>query len=340
MGSIAQRQALYFTAPGRVEVRSEPRPHPAGDELLVQTLYSAISPGTERLIYRGEFPAGLPADETIAALSGDLAYPLKYGYAAVGQVMAAGRLVDPAWLGRLVFAFNPHESHFVARPDTVQPLPAGADPPTAAMLPNMETAVSLAMDGQPVIGERVAVVGQGVVGLLLTSLLAQMPLADLVSFDIYPRRRALALASGATACWPPDEAVTALWARWPAGADLVYEVSGSPAGLDLAIQLAGFAGRVIIGSWYGRKRANLDLGGTFHRRHQQLISSQVSQLAPRWRGRWTHARRLELAWAMLARTRPGALITHRLPLAQAATAYHLLDEAPDEALQIVLQYET
>jgi threonine dehydrogenase-like Zn-dependent dehydrogenase len=115
-------------------------------------------------------------------------------------------------------------------------------------------------------------------------------------------------------------------------------LSGQPAALDQAIAATGFGGRVVIGSWYGQKRAALDLGGRFHRSRIRLISSQVSTIAPEWTGRWTKARRFETAWQMIEQVKPAQLVTHRFPVAQAATAYALLDERPSEAIQIMLSF--
>ena len=345
-----RRQALYFTAPYRLTVREEPLALPLSGQILVQTVLSAISAGTELLVYRGQVPSDMAVDETIAALSGAFGFPLKYGYAAVGRVMAVGPGVAPDWEGRLVFAFHPHESHFVTTPAEVMPLPAGMTPDRAVFLPNMETAVNLLMDGQPLIGERVVVVGQGIVGLLTTSLLARLPLGRLVSLDGYAGRRDRSLGLGAQAsldAGAPDvleRLGRALEDDAPAqGADLTYELSGNPAALDLAIAVTGFAGRVVIGSWYGHKRAAIDLGGRFHRSRMRLISSQVSSLAPERTGRWTKARRLQLAWRMLEQRPSGPclteLISHRFPFGRSPEAYALLDQQPQHALQVVLSYE-
>jgi 2-desacetyl-2-hydroxyethyl bacteriochlorophyllide A dehydrogenase len=332
----ADGYSVTFTAPRVVEVRRESRPSPGPGEALVETLLSAISPGSEMLVYRGLAPAGA-VDATIAALGGSFGFPIRYGYAAVGRVVAVAPDVSEAWLGRLVFAFNPHQSHFTAPVDALHPLPDGLAPETAVFLPNMETAVSFVMDGRPAIGERVAVVGQGVVGLLTTALLAEMSPAALVTLDGYALRRDWSRRLGATVALAPAESEAAR-AALPDGADLTYELSGNPRALDLALALTGDFGRVVIGSWYGRQPVEVDLGGRFHRAQLQLIGSQVSHLAPGWRGRWTKARRLDVAWAMLRRHRLERLITHRLPLDRAAEAYRLLDEQPEEAVQIVFEY--
>lgn len=339
-----RRYTLYFDAPYTVSVREEACPQPGRDEVLVQTAVSAISAGTELLLYRGQMPPNMAADETITALTGDLAYPLAYGYAAVGQVIARGAAVADDWLGRLVFAFQPHTSHFVARPADLLPLPPGVSPETAVFLPNMETAVSFLMDGRPMIGEQVLVLGQGVVGLLTTGLLARLPLAALLTLDAHPLRRRWSERLGASAALDPAQADSnairhALQGKRPyRGADLVYELSGNPQALQTALDLVGYNGRILIGSWYGQKRANLDLGGPFHRQHVQIASSQVSHIAPQWQGRWDKPRRLQTAWQQLQQQSPAALISHRLPLAQAADAYRRLDQMPETAVQIVFEY--
>ncbi|MAT98485.1 MAG: oxidoreductase [Anaerolineaceae bacterium] len=340
-----QRQALIFTAPFNLEIHEEPLPPLPADGLLVQTLVSAISPGTEMLLYRGQMPAELMADATIAAL-GEGGYPQKYGYAAVGRVVDIGPSVDKAWHDRLIFAFQPHLSHFVAKPDEVLPLPEGMGPETAVLLPNMETAVSFIMDAQPSIGEQVAVFGQGIVGLLTTGLLAQLPLACLLTVDSYALRRNWSQKLGATLSLNPadpdlpNQILAALpHAGQHPGLDLAFELSGNPKALDAAIEMIGFNGRILIGSWYGRKRADLNLGGKFHRSQMQLISSQVSHIAPRWQGRWSKARRLTVAWEMLQKHQPQRLITHRFPLAQAQQAYELIDQRPETAVQIIFTYD-
>lgn len=340
------RQSLLFTAPGRVDVRAETLPPPsAPGEVVVQTLASAISPGTEMLVYHGQAPTELAVDETISALGGTFSFPLKYGYAAVGRVADLGPGVDPDWRGRLVFAFNPHESHFIAPIANLLSLPADIDPETALFLPNMETAVNFLLDGAPLIGEQVAVFGQGIVGLLTAALLARLPLASLITLDRYPRRREASLSLGAHASLDPSapDALAQLQShlqadRSYAGADLTYELSGAPAALDMALAATGFNGRVVVGSWYGQKRADLNLGGRFHRSRIRLTSSQVSTLTPELTGRWTKSRRLQVAWHMLREIKPARFITHRFPLAGAVQAYALIDQHPDQCIQVILTY--
>ena len=335
-----KRHSLYFTAPRQVIVLEEAISHPAPGQVLVKTILSAISPGTELLVYRGEFPAGIPLDASIAALAGAFAYPLRYGYSAVGRVAQVGDGVDPAWLERLVFAFQPHASLFVCEVGHLIPVPQGVSPELAAFLPNMETAVNFLLDGAPLIGERVVVFGQGIVGLLTTALLGRFPLAGLAALDRYPLRRQASLQAGASACLDPasPDVIERLLALNPGGADLVYELSGAPAALDQAIAATAFTGRVVIGSWYGQKRAELHLGVHFHRSRIRLVSSQVSSIAPELSGRWSVERRLSQAWTRLVEIDPARWITHRFPFSQSADAYRLLDDDPAAAIQVLLTY--
>jgi threonine dehydrogenase-like Zn-dependent dehydrogenase len=284
-------------------------------------------------------PRGLAADETIDALAGDLDYPLKYGYATVGDVTATGANVADRWHGRTVFAFNPHESHFTADPDALVPVPEDLSAATAALLPTAETATTLVMDGHPRVGERVVVFGAGMVGLVTTSVLGAFPLERLTVVEPVAHRREMAAALGADEALTPESAAEVGERGDPPGADLVYEVSGRPSTLDDAIDATGYDGRIVVGSWYGRKRAETDLGGFFHRNRIDISSSQVSTLAPELRGRWTKARRIEAAWDRLRDLETDRLVTHRVPFADAPEAYRLLDDGPENALQVLLTYD-
>ena len=288
------------------------------------------------LFYRGQVPADIAVDTALSALAqSEVCYPLRYGYACVGRVIDVTDESLTDWLDRRVFAFVPHASHFWADPNEVQDVPLELDPERAALLPNMETAVNLVMDGHPMIGERVAVVGQGVVGLLVTALLRQFPLLELTAIDPIELRRTAALRLGASSVISCDGAEPPL--GWEA-ADLTYELSGNPAALNIALALTGFAGRVVIGSWYGQKQAPINLGGAFHRSRIRLIASQVSTIDPQWSGRWDKSRRFALAWQMLRQLPLDFLITHRFPIAEAAGAYQLIDRYPEQAIQVILTY--
>jgi 2-desacetyl-2-hydroxyethyl bacteriochlorophyllide A dehydrogenase len=338
-------QALFFIAPQQVEVREERLTDLQAGQVAIQTFCSGISAGTEMLLYRGEFPVHLPVDETLSSLSGEFAYPLKYGYAAVGVVVELGPGVTPNWLGQRVFAFQPHADRFIAPVAELLLVPKDISIEDAVFLPNMETAVNFVLDGAPAIGEQVIVFGQGIVGLLTTALLVEFPLASLVTVDKYAIRRQAAFDLGASDSLDPD-ATEFLQAaqhslrgeRTYRGADLVFELSGSPTALNQGINLCGFNSRVVIGSWYGTKQAVIDLGGRFHRDRIQLISSQVSTIKPEISGRWEKSRRFNLAWEMVKKIRPSRWITQRFPFTQAGQAYQLIDQNPGEVIQVVFTY--
>lgn len=343
------RESLYFTAPETVEVREEPIPEPASHEVRVRATYSAISPGTEGLVYRGEWAADDNDDAELDPISAHLAYPVRYGYSLVGVVEAMGPEVTDAWQGQRVFALAPHSSHYCCDPAELIVLPDDIDDRDAAFLANMETAVNFVLDAQPKMGERALVLGQGVVGLLLTGCLAQFPLEALVTAELDPQRREMSAQLGAHASLDPRDPeherrlsqMTGSDSRAvsePSGADLIVELTGNPDALNRALAHAGYETRIVVGSWYGAKSAELALGGAFHRQRVRMTSSQVSTLAPALRGRWTHARRMAVALEALRTVRPSRLVTDVLPLREAERAYRRLVAPPEGVLQMLFSY--
>jgi 2-desacetyl-2-hydroxyethyl bacteriochlorophyllide A dehydrogenase len=328
------REFLTFERPYCVAIRQETLTSPGAGEALVKTVASGISAGTELLFYRGRVPAGMAVDVVFQRMDSVLTYPIVYGYACAGQVVEVGDAAHTSWIGRMVFAFHPHASHFVEAIDHLIALPPSFPAELAIFIPNVETAVNLVMDSTPLIGERVLVFGQGIVGLLTVGLLSRFPLSDLVTIDGYTKRRAQGLKFGANRSLAPDD----LDSLRDYNPDLIIELSSNPDALNAAIQLAGFGARIVVGSWYGDKPATLPLGGPFHRNRVQLISSQVSTLDGRFTNRWTKTRRLHLALDLLPTLPLAGLITHRLPLHQAPDAYAMLDQHPEEALQVVFTY--
>lgn len=340
------RKSLFFVAPYKICLADEDLGELGPNQCCVRTVLSGISAGTELLVYRGQWPEGISVDQTITKLAVDFTYPLKYGYASVGVVTEVGAHAPKDLVGARVFSFNPHESFFIADASNLMIIPESISNEDAVFLPNMETAVGLVMDGRPTIGETVVVFGLGVVGLLTTSLLAKFPLESLVCLDRYAVRREKSLVAGATDSFDPTAPDAThrlnelLHIQDPlGGADLVYEVSGNPSALDHAVCVCGFSSRIIVGSWYGAKKADLSLGGKFHRSRISIISSQVSRLDPSLTGRWDKRRRIELAWKCLEMVKPSGLITHKIPFSRAIDAYQLLDRAPGGTLQVVFDYE-
>ena len=335
-GDAVKRSALVFVGPSAVEIVDEECPAPGAGEVLVRARFSAVSAGTELLAFRGQLPAALPLDETLPALgAAGFAFPFRYGYASAGVVAELGAGVDPGWRGRRVFAFAPHASAFVVPASEIFAVPEGLADEAAPLLASAETAVNLVLDGRPLLGERVAVFGQGVVGLLATALLARFPLATLIAVEPRAVRAALAQRLGATVA---SDAAAARAALGEDGADLAFELSGNPAVLDAAIAAVGREGRVVVGSFYGGQRAPVDLGEHFHRGRLAIVSSQVSHIAPGLRGRWDRRRRMAVAWRLLQEIDARALVSHVLPLGQAAAAYRLLAAGDASALQVLLHH--
>lgn len=338
--SATHSLSLWFTSPRRLELRQAAIPDLQPGQVLVKTECSAISPGTEMLFYRGQFAADITLDATIPALAGPSQYPLQYGYSLVGRVMQTGPGVDPAWLGRRVFAFQPHQQYFVDKTENLFCIPEDIPSADAVFMPNLETAASLVMDAAPLIGESAVVFGQGIVGLLTAALLARFPLQRMVTVDQYPIRQAASLALGAHASLDPalPGALERIRTALGGEADLAFEISGAPQALDQAIAVTGFGGRVMIGSWYGSKPISLNLGGKFHRSRIRLLASQVSSIDPSLSGRWTKERRFGLVWDLLRLIKPSCWITQSFDFTQAASAYALLDTAPSETIQVILKY--
>ncbi len=338
-------RAIHHVAKRKVAVGHASLPALGAGEVLVRTLYSAISPGTESLVFEGRVPPGMPLDARIASLSAGASYPFAYGYALVGEIVDAGANVDRAWLQRRVFAFHPHQDYSVVPLREVVAIPAEIEPLAALFLPNVESATSFVHDAEPRLGERALVLGQGVVGLLAVALLAEFPIELLASADPIANRRERSLALGAHCSIDPQDAAQCatlrerLFAgRDDDGLDFVIELSGNAQALNQAIELAGFDARVIVASWYGTSPAAIDLGGHFHRRRLALVSSQVSRIAPRLSGRWNRQRRLDTAWRAIARIGPQRLVTHHFRFDDCQRAFECVSARADGVLQAVFEY--
>ena len=293
-------RACWLVEPGHAELRTEALPAPSASQVQVRALHSGVSRGTERLVFRGEVPLSDYARMRAPFQAGDFPGPLKYGYSSVGVVVAG-----PAdLLGRTVFCLFPHQTRYVVPAEAVRVLPEGVPPMRAVLAAQLETAVNALWDAAPRVGDRIAVIGGGVLGLLVAWLAARLPGCEVQLIDKEPARRAVAEALGVEFA-APDEA--------RAEADLVVHASGQAEGLALALRLAGFEATVLELSWYGQREVHVPLGGAFHSRRLTLKSSQVGQVATAQRSRWSHRRRIELALSLLADARLDALITDAAP---------------------------
>jgi threonine dehydrogenase-like Zn-dependent dehydrogenase len=268
------------------------------------------------LAYRGELPADLPIDEGIGALAGSFTYPFQYGYSCVGAVETCGPGVDDLKPGAIVFAFRPHQERFVARASELLEVGALA-PRHAAMLPYVETALQVTLDAGQVLGEEVVVVGLGVLGLLVATMLKRAG-GRVIAIEPCAWRRAIAADLGCAVVEPGE-------AGNIAAVPLVIECSGNPDALGSALGLLAHEGTALVASWYGSKPVSLPLGGDFHRRRLTIRSTQVSSIPAALAARWTKDRRLAQA-VDLARTLPlGLLATDTVPFEQAADGYRRVD---------------
>jgi hypothetical protein len=280
-------KALWYVDAGRAELREETVADPRPGEVRVRALFSAISRGTERLVFAGRVPASEHQRMRAPFMGGAFPFPVKYGYATVGRVEAGpGELANAT-----VFSLHPHQSVFTLPAAAVFPVADGIAPERAVLAANMETALNAVWDGAPGPADRVAVVGGGSVGLLVAYLCTGLASAEVTVVDVAPSRAPLAGAIGAGFALP-DAA--------PTECDVVFHASATAAGLATALRLAGQEATIVELSWYGSEQVPVPLGEAFHSRRLRLVSSQVGQVAPSHRARWTRGRRLAAAIALTA----------------------------------------
>ena len=292
--------AFWTTAGGKGEIRHAALLAPKPGEVLVRTLFSGISRGTETLVLRGAVPPSEHGRMRAPFQEGGFDGPVKYGYSNVGVVEAG----PAALVGKAVFCLFPHQTCFVVPVAAVQEIPAEVPPARAILAANLETAINGLWDARPCVGDRICVIGGGVVGLLVAWLAAAIPGCRVELLDTNPARAQVAgllgLAFVSREQATPD-------------ADLVVHASGNPAGLVAALELAGVEATVLEMSWYGAQPVTLALGEAFHSRRLDLRASQVGSIAVQQRARWSHRRRLDLALSLLSDSRLDALITGDTP---------------------------
>lgn len=314
-------RAFWTTAPGRGELRDEHLAPPAPGTCQVRTLASGVSRGTEALVFAGRVPKSQYQAMRAPLMSGEFPFPVKYGYSAVGLIEDAppqdrptqhdppqqeATEHGPPGHGQRVFVLHPHQDHFIAPAAMCIPVPDSVPTPRAVLAANMETALNLLWDAGPLPGERMLVVGAGVIGLLAASLLARIPAVEVTLVDTNPARATLAHAFGCRFALP-DAA--------PCEQELILHTSASEAGLRLCLASAAFEARIIEASWYGDAAPALPLGEAFHARRLRLLASQVGAVAPPMRGRRSYAERLAVALALLADARFDALLEGPTPFA-------------------------
>jgi NADPH:quinone reductase-like Zn-dependent oxidoreductase len=281
-----QAKALWYVGPDGAALREETVAAAGPGEVRVRALYGAVSRGTERLVCHGRVPPSEFERMRAPFMGGAFPFPVKYGYATVGRVEEG----PPSLRGRVVFALHPHQDIFTLPAEAVLQVPDSVPPTRAVMAANMETALNAVWDGGPGPADRIAVVGGGVVGLLIARLCARLPGAEVTLIDIAPARAELVRALGANFAAPGAA---------PAECDLVFHASGTAAGLATALRCAGEEATIVELSWYGTGDIAAPLGENFHSGRLRLVSSQVGKVAPSHRPRWTHRRRLAAALALL-----------------------------------------
>jgi 2-desacetyl-2-hydroxyethyl bacteriochlorophyllide A dehydrogenase len=328
-----QGRAVTFVAPRRVEVHEHEVPEPGDGQLLVRTLYSGISAGTEMLAYRAEIDPQLPLDSSIPALSGRFGYPFHYGYSCVGRVEVSQGAIA---VGSIVFAFHPHQDLFVV--DAAEAIPLGAvDPRLGTLFPLIETALQVTLDAGNVLEQPVVVVGLGAVGVLTAALLLRAG-ARVVAAELRSWRREVAAEAGIAAISPDHLEQVVLAETDGDGVPLVIEVSGDPAALVAALPLLAHEGTVLVASWYGTRSVSLPLGGQFHRRRLTIRSTQVSTIPARLGAAWTRDRRRAAARRLLEELPVQVLATHVFPFEDAALAYATVDRGEPGLLHAALSY--
>nr|WP_202620586.1 zinc-binding alcohol dehydrogenase [Methylocystis heyeri] len=323
-----ESRALWFEASWRPSLRAQALRAPGAEEAQVGTIWSAISRGTERLVFEGRIPGAEHERMRAPFQQGDFCFPVKYGYCAAGVVEAG-----PAdWVGRAVFCLHPHQDRFVAPLSALRPIPSSTPLRRATLGANMETALNAVWDAGAGPGDRIVIIGAGVVGLLIAYLVAGLPGAEVTVVDKDESRRSVVLEFGAkfqsSGKFAPEDIE----------ADVVFHASASAAGLALALACAGLEAKIVETSWHGAGDTPVPLGGAFHAKRLQLISSQVGRVAPSRHPRWTYARRLDKALELLSDPRLDLLITEEVAFADVARELPRLLAADAPGLATLIRY--
>jgi NADPH:quinone reductase-like Zn-dependent oxidoreductase len=325
VGRTRVARSLWYAKKGVAELRAAPLQPPGPGQARVRTLFSGISRGTERLVFSGAVGQSEWERMRGPMQEGSFPFPVKYGYCATGVVEEG-----PADLrDKTVFCLHPHQDYFNASVDALAVVPEAVPARRATLAANMETALNALWDAGAGPGDRIVVVGAGVVGLLVTSLAARLPGATVTAVDPDKSRKPILEALGADLA-PPDRA--------PGEADIVFHASASAAGLNTAIACAGAEGTIVEMSWYGDKPVTVDLGGAFHSRRLKLVSSQVGLISTGRRLRWTYPRRRDMAMSLLAQPALDALVSEEIAFEDAPGELPRIFAPDAQGLAPVIRY--
>lgn len=320
-----EARAFWIDAPGRGSIRAEPLGAPAADEVVVRTLWSGVSRGTEALVFNGGVPATEYQRMRAPFQAGDFPSPVKYGYASVGVVEEGRQLLA----GRTIFALYPHQTRYIVPATAVHVVPHEVPPARAVLTANLETAINGVWDAGLQIGDRVVVIGAGTVGCLVAWLANRVPGCAVELVDVNPRRAAIADALRVQFSTPDVVA---------AGADVVIHASGTAEGLARALDVAGFEATVVELSWYGDRTTPVSLGRGFHAQRLRLQSSQVGSVAASQRSRWDTGRRMGLALSLLAHAELDVLITGESAFEELPAVMARLAKTPGDELCHRIRY--
>jgi 2-desacetyl-2-hydroxyethyl bacteriochlorophyllide A dehydrogenase len=343
-----QISAIEITGPRQIGVVEDSLAQPGEGQVAIRSLYSAISHGTEMNVYRGDAPMwNMQQDRELRLFrpghTAQWNYPLRYGYACVGEVTDAGANVSSVQRGDRVFCYRPHQTAHVLPETALIKLPDNIDPKVGIFLANLNTTFNGVLDADLHLQECVVVFGQGVLGQLIVQWAKLSGASPVIAVDLIERRLELSMeVSGADMTMNPgqgdDIAVAVRKLTESRGADVVFEVSASDRALHEAIRTVCYNGKVIVLSWYPGSLANVYPGREFHHNRIQLICSQTGGIRPDLSHRWTLQRRMNAVVEMLPRLRLQELITDVVDYREAAEAYRLVDEHPEEIMQVVLSY--
>ena len=321
----AVSQSLWYVAPERVEIRSETLGPLPKNSVQVRTLFSALSRGTESLVFKGLIPESEYIRMGAPFMGGKLPFPVKYGYSSVGRV----ELGPPELIGRLVFSLMPHQSIFQTDAANILLIPEEIPAQRAVLAANMETALNAVWDAGPGPGDRILIIGAGVLGCLVAYLCGHLPGAEVTLVDINPERKDIATTLGVQFSSPELA---------PKDCDLVIHCSASAAGLSTAITSAGEEATILELSWYGSNKIDVSLGGAFHSRQLKLQSSQVGHVSLSRRPRWSHRRRLGAALGMLSDSRLDSLLTKPISFESLPSELPKIFGTQSSALCCLIQY--
>lgn len=293
------------------------------DQILIQSKYSLISTGTENLVAQGKVPLSLHQEMKVPYMKGHFTFPLKYGYSVVGEVLSDGN-----WKGQLVHLMHPHQDYIFADLRSVTVLPPSIPLKRAVLTSNVETAVNAIWDSQVSIGDKVLVVGFGMIGSLVARLLSLMPAVEVVVLEQDPYRKKLAIEMGFKIL---EEKTLSF--------DCSFHASGSSGGLQLCIDLVGKEGTIVELSWYGTKSSTISLGGEFHYQRKRIISSQVGQIPTNKSHRWNYSRRKQLVFELLNNPLFDRHLTHDIPFDSTPLFFQNLRESKQtDGLAWVINY--